>query len=75
MDKTTNFLLRPGEAFSVPIGVMGYQPLGGEQNTLADNKVPKLRPRWQEWITCQSSDFNDWYETVKINYGISPGRT
>lgn len=68
-----NFYYNPGEAFQVPEFKNGYQPLGGENHTLADGKFDENPAKWTGNGSRESQpDMNDWYETVKVNYGISP---
>ncbi|NRD19238.1 alpha-amylase [Winogradskyella eckloniae] len=68
-----NFYYNPGEAFKVPEWKHGYQPLGGEQTNMADHKFEEIPAKWTgNGSRASQPDINDWYETVKINYGISP---
>ncbi len=68
-----NFYYNPNEAFQLPHWRNGYQPLGGEQNPLADGKFQENPAKWTgNGSRASQPDMNDWYETVKINYGISP---
>ncbi|MCG2460656.1 alpha-amylase family protein [Flavobacteriaceae bacterium F89] len=71
--KDNNFYYIPGEAFQVPIWKDGYQPLGGEDPTVVDGKFVEFPAKWTgNGSRSAQPDMNDWYETVKINYGISP---
>ncbi|WP_254439892.1 alpha-amylase family protein [Shewanella sp. Arc9-LZ] len=68
-----NFYYVVGEDFQVPQASDGYLPLGGETHPLIDAKFAESPAKW----TGNSSrlakpDANDWYETVKINYGVKP---
>ncbi|REG89787.1 alpha-amylase family glycosyl hydrolase [Winogradskyella sediminis] len=68
-----NFYYNPGEAFKVPEWKHGYQPLGGEKHPLADSKFEEIPAKWTgNGSRASQPDMNDWYETVKVNYGISP---
>jgi len=68
-----NFYYNPGEAFQVPNWQNGYQPLGGEKHPLLDHKFDENPAKWTgNGSRASQPDMNDWYETVKINYGISP---
>lgn len=68
-----NFYYNPGEAFKVPKWKEGYQPLGGEKHPLSDRKFDENPAKWTGNGSRKSQpDFYDWYETVKINYGVSP---
>lgn len=68
-----NFYYNPGEAFKVPVWRDGYKPLGGEQNSLIDGKFEENPAKWTgNGSRASQPDMNDWYETVKINYGVTP---
>lgn len=68
-----NFYYNPGEAFQVPEWRDGYLPLGGENHPLADGKFDENPAKWTgNGSRLSQPDMDDWYETVKINYGISP---
>ncbi len=68
-----NFYYNPGEPFKVPEWKNGYQPLGGENQKLADGKFDENPAKWTgNGSRAAQPDMNDWYETVKVNYGISP---
>lgn len=68
-----NFYYNPGEGFKVPNWRNDYLPLGGEQNKFADGKFDETPAKWTgNGSRASQPDMNDWYETVKINYGISP---
>lgn len=71
--KNNNFYYIPGEAFQVPEWRDGYLPLGGEDHPLADGKFEENPAKWTGNGSRRAKpDFNDWYETVKINYGVRP---
>jgi glycosidase len=68
-----NFYYNPGEAFQVPEWRNGYQPLGGENHPLADGKFEEKPAKWTgNGSRASQPEMNDWYETVKVNYGVSP---
>lgn len=68
-----NFYYIPGEAFKVPDWQEGYLPLGGEENNLADSKFEENPAKWTgNGSRLAQPHYNDWYETVKINYGVRP---
>ncbi len=72
-DVNNNFYYNPGESFEVPEWRDGYLPLGGEKHPLADGKFDENPAKWTgNGSRLSKPDVNDWYETVKINYGISP---
>lgn len=71
--RDNNFYYIPGEAFQVPDWRDGYLPLGGENHPMADGKFDENPAKWTgNGSRMAKPDFNDWYETVKINYGIRP---
>ncbi len=75
-DLNNNFYYIPGEAFKVPQWHEGYLPLGGEENPLADAKFEENPAKWTgNGSRLAQPHFNDWYETVKVNYGIRPDGT
>ncbi|MFN7674821.1 alpha-amylase family protein [Flavobacterium sp.] len=68
--RNNNFYYIPGKAFEVPTSDT-YRPLGGEQNPLIDGKFTEFPAKWTGNGSRQAKpDINDWYETVKVNYGI-----
>ncbi|WP_040247322.1 alpha-amylase family protein [Psychroserpens mesophilus] len=72
-DVNNNFYYNPGEAFKVPEWKNGYQPLGGEKHPMADGKFNENPAKWTgNGSRASQPDMNDWYETVKVNYGVSP---
>ena len=71
--KNNNFYYIPGKAFQVPEAKNGYLPLGGEKHPLSDGKFDENPAKWTgNGSRLAQPDFYDWYETVKINYGVSP---
>ena len=72
-DVNNNFYYNPGETFKVPEWKHGYLPLGGEKHQLADSKFEEIPAKWTgNGSRASQPDINDWYETVKVNYGVSP---
>lgn len=72
-DVNNNFYYNPREVFDVPVWRDGYLPLGGEEHPLSDGKFEEIPAKWTgNGSRLSQPDMNDWYETVKINYGISP---
>jgi len=68
-----NFYYNPGEAFQVPEWRDGYLPLGGENHPLANGTFNENPAKWTgNGSRLSQPNINDWYETVKINYGVSP---
>ncbi|MGS2725341.1 alpha-amylase family glycosyl hydrolase [Psychroserpens sp. BH13MA-6] len=68
-----NFYYNPDEAFQVPQWRDGYEPLGGNHHPLADGNFKEVPAKWTgNGSRASQPDMNDWYETVKVNYGVSP---
>jgi glycosidase len=68
-----NFYYNPGETFEVPNWENGYKPLGGENHSEADGKFEEVPAKWTgNGSRASKPNMNDWYETVKVNYGINP---
>ena len=71
--KNNNFYYNPNESFKVPVWKNGYSPLGEENHGLEDGEFPEVPAKWTgNGSRLSQPDMNDWYETVKINYGVSP---
>jgi glycosidase len=72
-DRDNNFYYIPGQTFKVPESLNGYQPLGGENHPLADGKFDENPAKWTgNGARAVQPHFYDWYETVKVNYGVKP---
>lgn len=70
--RNNNFYYIPGKAFEVPTSPT-YQPLNGEKNPLIDGKFSEFPAKWTGNGSREAKpDINDWYETVKVNYGVKP---
>ena len=68
-----NFYYNPNEAFILPDWQNGYLPLGGQKHALADGKFKENPAKWTgNGSRASQPNMYDWYETVKVNYGISP---
>ena len=71
--KHNNFYYVIGEDFTVPDAPNDYAPLGGEPHPLSDGKFAESPAKWTgNGSRLAKPDANDWYETVKINYGVKP---
>ncbi|GBL05382.1 alpha-amylase family protein [Glaciecola sp. KUL10] len=71
--RDNNFYYVVGESFEVPASVNGYLPLGGEAHPLADGQFEEIPAKWTgNGSRAPQPDANDWYETVKVNYGVRP---
>jgi glycosidase len=70
--RNNNFYYIPGKAFEVPTSDT-YKPLNGEIHPLNDGKFSEFPAKWTgNGSRLAKPDINDWYETVKVNYGIKP---
>lgn len=74
--RDNDFYYIPGKAFEVPAAKNNYKPLGGEAHPMADGKFDENPAKWTgNGSRLAQPDFYDWYETVKINYGVRPDGT
>lgn len=68
--RENNFYYVIGEDFKVP---EGYVPLGGEQQAMADSQFAESPAKWTgNGSRAAQPNINDWFETVKINFGVRP---
>lgn len=68
--RDNNFYYIPNTNFEVPDT---DKPLNGESNPLIDGKFDEYPAKWTgNGSRMAKPDRNDWYETVKVNYGIRP---
>lgn len=71
--RDNNFYYVVGEDFKVPAAAGGYKPLGGEHHPLSDGKFVESPAKWTGNGSRKAQPAaDDWYETVKLNYGIRP---
>ena len=71
--KDNNFYYIPGQPFRVPEWRDGYRVLGGEQHPLADGNFREDPAKWTgNGSRSPQPDMYDWYEAVKINFGVDP---
>ena len=67
-DVNNNFYYLPGQSFNVP---EGYNPLGDDtfitKDGMFDENPAKVSGNGS---TSAQPDINDWFETVKVNYGV-----
>lgn len=74
--RDNNFYYVVGESFKVPQPEGDYQPLGGRVAPLSDGEFEETPAKWTgNGARKAQPAFNDWYETVKINYGVRPDGT
>lgn len=72
-DVNNNFYYVPNEVFEVPYFLNGYVPLGGKNHPLSDKKFDENPAKWTgNGSRSPQPHFYDWYETIKVNYGITP---
>jgi len=68
--RDNNFYYIPNTRFEIPDA---GKPLNGESNPLIDGKFNEFPAKWTgNGSRLAKPDKNDWYETVKVNYGIRP---
>jgi len=71
--RDNNFYYIVGEDFAVPEFGEGYAPLGGEKHSLADGRFDESPAKWTgNGSRVARPHIHDWYETVKINFGVRP---
>jgi glycosidase len=71
--RDNNFYYVPGSAFSVPAWPDSYEVLGGDAHPAADGSFAENPAKWTgNGSRAAQPAFDDWYETVKINYGVKP---
>ena len=71
--RDNNFYYIPGEPFKVPESLNNYHPLGNEKHPLSDGKFNENPAKWTGNGSRKAQPhFYDWYETVKVNYGVKP---
>lgn len=71
--RDNNFYYIPDEPFAVSDSENGYQPLGGEAHPALAQPYQEYPAKWTgNGSRLAKPAFDDWYETVKVNYGIRP---
>ena len=71
--RDNNFYYIPDEVFQVPEWKDRYLPLGGEDHPMVDGMFNENPAKWTgNGSRLARPDSNDWYETVKVNYGVKP---
>ncbi|MDX3774179.1 alpha-amylase family protein [Chromatiaceae bacterium AAb-1] len=71
--RNNNFYYVPDQPFQVPQWPADYQVLGGEAHPQADGHFTENPAKWTgNGARAAQPAFDDWYETVKINYGVKP---
>jgi glycosidase len=68
--RDNNFYYIPQQHFEIPDGDI---PLNGEKNPMIDGFFDENPAKWTGNGSRKiKPDQNDWYETVKVNYGVRP---
>lgn len=74
--RNNNFYYIPKQAFQLPDIPAEFSPLGGEDHPSMHNPFCESPAKWTgNGSRLAKPNFDDWYETVKINYGIRPDGT
>jgi len=69
--RSNNFYYIPGENFKVPNGLIEKVP--ETNNSMDDNFFKESPAKWTgNNVRKAQPDINDWYDTVKINFGVTP---
>ncbi|MCJ2376207.1 alpha-amylase family protein [Vibrio sp. ZSDZ34] len=71
--RDNNFYYIPNQAFQLPELPQYLQPLGGELHPMLKQPFIEFPAKWTgNGSRLCKPNADDWYETVKINYGIRP---
>ena len=71
--RNNDFYYVPGKPFQVPAWPAEYRVLNGETHPQIDGKFAENPAKWTgNGSRAPQPKFDDWYETVKINYGVKP---
>ena len=71
--RDNHFYYVPGTSFSVPEHPDNFHPLGGATHPLADGEFNESPAKWTgNGARSAQPSASDWYETVKLNYGVKP---
>ena len=71
--RNNNFYYIPNSSFELPEFDLAFLPLGGEQHPALSSPFLETPAKWTgNGSRLSKPNFDDWYETVKINYGIRP---
>lgn len=71
--RDNNFYYIPNSDFELPDIEPAFTPLGGEQHPNLSSPFIEKPAKWTgNGSRLSKPDFDDWYETVKINYGVRP---
>lgn len=68
-----NFYYIPDQAFELPDIPAQFAPLGGDREYSDSDPYAEFPAKWTgNGSRLAKPDFDDWYETVKVNYGLRP---
>lgn len=71
--RDNNFYYVVGADFQVPDPAGDYEVLDGEPHPLADGQFSESPAKWTgNGARAAKPSHDDWYETVKVNYGVRP---
>ncbi|MCC4782962.1 alpha-amylase [Vibrio splendidus] len=71
--RDNNFYYIPDSTFELPDIEPAFTPLGGEQHPNLNSPFIETPAKWTgNGSRLAKPSFDDWYETVKINYGVRP---
>ncbi|MGI9874002.1 alpha-amylase family protein [Vibrio chagasii] len=71
--RDNNFYYIPNSAFELPNIEPDFMPLGGEQHPTLHSPFVEIPAKWTgNGSRLAKPNFDDWYETVKVNYGVRP---
>ncbi|MEZ9597429.1 alpha-amylase family protein [Vibrio sp. 10N.286.46.A8] len=71
--RNNNFYYIPDSTFELPEIEPAFIPLGGEQHPNLASPFIESPAKWTgNGSRLSKPNFDDWYETVKINYGVRP---
>lgn len=71
--RDNNFYYIPNQAFELPDELEQHPPLGGEQHPSLNQPFHEFPAKWTgNGSRLAKPNFDDWFETVKVNYGVRP---
>ncbi|MDG3088475.1 alpha-amylase family glycosyl hydrolase [Vibrio hannami] len=74
--KDNNFYYIPRQEFELPDALTNEPPLGGEAHPSLSEPYTEFPAKWTgNGSRLAKPNHDDWYETVKVNYGVRPDGT
>ena len=70
--RDNNFYYNIGEFLSLPSTTIGYTPEDIALRQLSQSPYKEYPAKWTGNSRSSSPALTDWYETVKLNYGVAP---